>query len=678
MWEESFDGALVMLGETETDAIDLTATANHLGLTEEIVHRVPPEPCQVVIWHLRENTACGIFPQVAKTDPHRLSDGYLSMEGGVDGEFSPSLLQANEVAWMVNATCRGGYLSARPSIHKRTLDFQSDAAVQTGLEDAYFQGAGTYLSDDGVAYLMLSVGGRLFRVNCSDGFKADEITISGDPNMATQPHAWFQQAENWLIVQNGLDRPMLYNGSGTRRADQTGEVPTGGPMAYGKGRLWVARGSLYFGGDLVGSNPSLGRGSVIKFTENEYLSEGGAFSAPGGDITGMAFAANLDTSLGDGDLLVFTNRAAFAFNAPIDRTVWKNLNYPIQRYALMNYGAVNHETIQQVNGDLFFRAQDGVRSLAYARRDFSQWGNTPISRQVHRALNYDTKSRLYAASAVNFDNRFLMTTQPQIDYTHGVYHRGLVVLDFNNVAGMGRKLVPAWEGVWTGLRVLQIVTLDVSNVTRCFIVALDENDKVTVWELTTSMEFDFDGTNRVETEWIVETKGFTFGLPKEKKRLQGADGWMDDLSGNVSATLRFRTDDSACWIPWSKWSDCAKVRDCTETEVCDTDPAQQQVAITNYRHQKRSRISFSEPPDVVDSEDESMSRDGFEFQLRFENTGRFRMKRLDVVAERQPENIQGDMRNTTCLTATSDECQSACREKECCDPDDYGYDIEAS
>ena len=51
-------------------------------------------------------------------------------------------------------------------------------------------------------------------------------------------HVYFQQAENWLIVQDGQNQPYLYNGSTLRRA--TGdEVPVGGPMAYGKGRLWV-------------------------------------------------------------------------------------------------------------------------------------------------------------------------------------------------------------------------------------------------------------------------------------------------------------------------------------------------------------------------------------------------------------------------------------------------------
>ena len=112
-------------------------------------------------------------------------------------------------------------------------------------------------------------------------------------------------------------------------------------MAYGKGRLWVASGSEYYGGDLVYGDPAYGRDSVIRFTENTFINEGGAFAVSSGPITGLAFAANLDTSLGDGDLLVFTPTATYAFNAPVDRDIWKDLNYPIQRFALLNFGSFN-------------------------------------------------------------------------------------------------------------------------------------------------------------------------------------------------------------------------------------------------------------------------------------------------------------------------------------------------
>ena len=259
-------------------------------------------------------------------------------------------------------------------------------------------------------------------------------------------------------------------------------------------------------------------------------------SISNGPITGLAFAANLDTSLGDGDLLVFTPTATYAFSAPVDRDVWKDLNYPIQRFALLNFGSFNHESIVPVNGDLFFRAQDGIRSLIYARRDFTEWGNTPISRQMVRAIAYDTEFYLYAASAVNFDNRMLMTTQPQKVNGRGIVHRGMVALDFDMVSGMGRKLAPAWEGVWTGIDIFQMLTIRIQKADRCFVFGLNQ-DQIGLYEITKNGQFDFDGFDDVPIDWIVETRSMTFAEPGNKKRLMSAEQWYDQVMGQIQSEV---------------------------------------------------------------------------------------------------------------------------------------------
>jgi hypothetical protein len=271
-------------------------------------------------------------------DRNRLVDGYLSTEGGMDSGRPAALIAKNALAWAVNCVFRDGWPEPRPGWVNREMEFGESEELRSGLEDGYFQGAGTYRTDDGRSYIAASVSGRIFTIEITDNFRVAEITIPGDPNQANSRHAWFEQAETWLIVQNNENPAFLFNGAGSRRAADK-EVPVGGPMAYGKGRLWVARGSQYFGGDLVYSDPTFGRDSVIRFTENTFLNEGGAFSVPEGPVSGMAFAANLDSSLGDGDLLVGTNLNVHSFNAPIDRDVWKNMEQPLQRYAAKSFGA---------------------------------------------------------------------------------------------------------------------------------------------------------------------------------------------------------------------------------------------------------------------------------------------------------------------------------------------------
>jgi hypothetical protein len=465
-------------------------------------------------------------------------------------------------------------------------------------------------------------------------------------NNPQAPHVYFQQAENWLVVQDTINVPYLYNGATIRRA--TGdEVPTGGPMAYGKGRLWVANGSEYYGGDLVYGDPAYGRDSVIRFTENTFLAEGGAFAVSNGPITGLAFAANLDTSLGDGDLLVFTPTATYAFNAPVDRDAWKDLNYPIQRFALLNFGSFNHESIVAVNGDLFFRAQDGIRSLIYARRDFTEWGNTPVSRQVVRALAYDTEFYLYAASAVNFDNRMLMTTQPKKVNGRGIVHGGAVVLDFDLVSGMGRKVAPAWEGVWTGVDFFQFLTIRIQNSDRCFAFGLNQGD-IGLYEITKNGQFDFDGFDDAPIDWVIETRSLTFAEPANKKRLVSAEQWYDQVMGSIESKVYFKANEGECWQPWAEFKDCAKYRNCEPGEISCPPAVINCQEVKYYQPAARSRIALPQPPDKCDIQTGGFTRDGYEFQLRYVNTGRFRLKRVAMVAQRLQEDIYGDLSRVAC------------------------------
>lgn len=602
-------------------------------------------------------------------DSNRQYDGFVSVEGGVDSGKSPSILQPNQIAWAVNATVRGGFLASRPGFEKIELTFV-DSDTQDNFEDGRFQGAGTYRTRTGRTYLCASINGRFFTVNLNADYLVEDRSISGDLNSPNQLKVWFKQAEYWLILQDNQSRAILWDGSTPRRA-AANEVPVGGPMTYGKGRLWVANGTSYVGGDLAWTDDALGAGSIIKFTENTFISEGGAFNVPsqdGSSITALSFAANLDTSLGDGDLLVFTNSDVFAFDAPLDRTTWKDLNYPIQRFALLDYGSYAHDSIARVNGDVFFRSRDGIRSLAYARRDFTaRWGNTPISSEVDRALRYDTEHLLYAASAVNFDNRLIMTVQPQFS-NHGVYHRGFAVMDFDLISGMGQRFPPAWEGVWTGIRPLQVVKTIVNGTERCFTFALNADNVIELWEITKSAPFDWDGSEDVAVRWNFETRSMGFSSAFESKKLEGADFWLDGMQGTIDITAKYRADQNPCWTTWAYASDCATYKDCATGDECHV-PAV-------LRPQVRNRIALPKPPDDADTLNGTLSRFGGEFQFRFEIAGRCKFKKLRAFTYVDSEDLFGQSRTTTCVTAGDAECQTGCKEQACCDPQDYDYDIE--
>src|SRR6185436_13856518 len=149
-------------------------------------------------------------------------------------------------------------------------------------------------------------------------------------------------------------------------------VPVGNQITYYMGRIWVAKGREWVGGDIVfgpSGTASLGqRDSMLKFTENVFLNEGGAFAVPMqcGEITALKPIANINTALGQGELVIFTEGAAFAMLVPQDRTTWKNTKEPLVKMVQLSNGAFSQDGVVNVNEDLFYRSNDGIRSLAFS------------------------------------------------------------------------------------------------------------------------------------------------------------------------------------------------------------------------------------------------------------------------------------------------------------------------
>lgn len=548
---------------------------------------------------------------------------------------------------------------------------------------------GTVYAIDAASYELVSLSGNeatFENVNDPPGTANPAnayVLLSGqqipalNPNNPTAPHAWFVQAENVLVIQDGTSLPFMWNGLQMVRANPaTRQVPIGTAMAYGRGRLWVAQGGVYVGGDLVWSNPALGRYSVVYFTENDFLNEGGAFAVPSGTITGLSFAANLDTTLGDGDLLVFTDDDTYAFQAPIDRTVWSQLQYPIQRYALMGTGSRNHESICRLNGDLLFRWEDGVGSFAYSRREqTTSWANTPIGAEVRRALETDNENLLYACSSVNFDNRFMVTCSPRNVQGRGVWHAGVVVIDFDLNSNLSGNKPPVWEGLWTGPRVFQLTVHRVGGVKRLFSLALGTNDEIELWELNKFGNFDYgwegddyENADDIRIQSSIETRGLAAQLPGSLKQIETTDMWFTRLAGQLDISGYYRNETSDKWNPIGTQSLCTKYRDCADVAP----PACQTPAV--YQEQGRSRLALNTPPDTQDLLNGGMAREGYVFQVRLDFEGVWRMSKFRVGFQVRDEDQFGSLEGAGCIANEDQVCQTAeCKTNEFCAPDDYSY-----
>lgn len=275
------------------------------------------------------------------------------------------------------------------------------------------------------------------------------------------------------------------------------EIPTGSVMAYGQGRLFIANPNRFEiqALDLIGShlNKEAGtdsnnnkvyplldpRTSVLFNTENTYLSEGGSFLMPGfmGKITGMEFVPVQDTATGQGQLYVFCEFGAASFNVGSPRSSW-NTTERFQSVLYQGIGAVGPDAFAQVNGDLLFRATDGLRSYRNATAQFNSWGNTAISAEMNRALKGDELHLLHNVSMAYTDRgRVLMTCMPEekqpdtINDKPRLAYKALVSLDFNTLSGSLGKSSAAYDGIWTGLDFVQLLSGEFGRRDKTYILA---------------------------------------------------------------------------------------------------------------------------------------------------------------------------------------------------------------
>jgi hypothetical protein len=610
--------------------------------------------------------------------PRRYTDGSVTFEGGIDAGVMPSEVDKNQVAFAVNASFRQGFISPRPGFIQKdydvclsiTADSTLVTADQTNVtadgfsEECYgssnltgvFQCALPYIGDNGATFILMLISGKVWLYDC---LQNSVQNLSASPNLENPSNildGWMVQAENFVVIQDGQSTPLIFNGSNLRRAT-TDEIKCGRVMAYVNGRIWyaLANGFSFRATDIVYGDGT--RASVLKETENTFLNEGGDFAVPSdsGGITAMAVPGDPDTSLGQGPLLVFTPRYVFSVQAPVDRDTWKNLSYPIQAISLLTSGALGARSAITVNGDVFYRAVDGVRSFIIARRSFTDPGNTPISGEILNIAENDQTSLLWSGSAVVFDNRLLMTGQPRYN-AQGVIHKALMVLDFELITSMRKKFPPAWAGIWTGLDVLQVLKTESVYGDRCFSIARGENGTIQIWEISKGDKFDNNiADGKKEIQWLVHTRAYNFEIPFGLKRLDSGDIFIDSLDGDASFNVEYRPDQYPGWIEWADWAECATTLQC-----------QPACPLVNFQPQYRPKMRLPTPSDVpCNSSISTPTRNMYEVQMSLTVTGYCRIKSIRVHAYDVQEPAVGE-----CLVF------EGCKTLDACDVNPFTYTSE--
>lgn len=489
-----------------------------------------------------------------------------------------------------------------------------------------FQDASYFVPHGTPACLMVSVGGRLYQMRPKGvrGFKIAEVQMPYR-NRSNIPRAYMEQADKFHITQDGESKPIIFDGALARRAKDN-EVPVGKQMAYGMGRLVVAvRNRELTFGDLYGSNDGTDPGdAVVIFSEATYLNEGfnASIAFTLGEITGLHFAPQQDSAVGDGELLAFSESGVSSFFLSQPREQWKDSAF--QRVTLLNIGGRGHDMVVSFNGDLWFRSDDGWRSYRQARAEIQGWAHLPMSTEVRSYMDSDTARLLQYGSAINFGSRLISTCTPRTNQNK-LYHNGLIALDFDVLSTFGQATRPAWDGHWSKLKFLKLVTGKFDGVNRAFAFALDTDGKNAIYELTENDADDFDGP----VSWELEMRSMNFDSPFNEKKILGGDIWVDDVTATTTITASFKCDQEPSWQPWQELSAINASGTCQEI-TCG--------GVPTVKKGYFPRKTLIEPTDTPNGQTGRNARRCFEFQSKLTGVGRCKIKRFRVSAHQIVED----------------------------------------
>lgn len=156
----------------------------------------------------------------------RIITGQIAFSSGVDSskpttvasQNYPDGIKPDQLVWGNNLTVRGGGISPRNGWKPLAQD-----APWSGL----YQGGYMYEPDGGLPYIVLSIGGRIYRVRVDTDNSVEDLSgLSGLTNPAGELQSYFVQGEQFLIIQAGdlTTLPLFWDGTTLRRSAGSARV----------------------------------------------------------------------------------------------------------------------------------------------------------------------------------------------------------------------------------------------------------------------------------------------------------------------------------------------------------------------------------------------------------------------------------------------------------------------
>lgn len=479
----------------------------------------------------------------------------------------------------VNRAFRFGINAPRKPFRELQLTFASQAD-QFLFEGGNVQGAFFYDSYPTFqnSYLFVSIAGTIFQIQIIGN--TGTVTRFFDGNDPTLMHAWFVQGFNWMIVQNGVDLPIVWDGTNPPRRSKPNapdyEIPTGSVMAFNQGYIAVCSSDgtnqlalsnqVYSTSGLTTSNvPANSTQDLITFT---YRGPGqNPIGSPIfiGDINGLFSMPYLDTGTGQNELLLCGTDGLVSIDLSANRDTW--VDTQIIRISLIGIGCYSSHSLCSLNGDLFFRNTEGIYSYRNSRMEFqSTWNQAPISLDVRQWLDQDRPDLIQYNHQMAWNNYLFSTIYPVLfppnNPLAGFHrcHKGLVVMDCEPESTVGREGAPKWNGIWTGIRPTAMVEGRINLQHRAFAFSYDIDGKNRLYEFLRDGTDDLFNGGSVRIQSILDTRNMGAvqlqggGSTNFDPKIVGAvEVELSNIRDVVDVDISLRPDSSPCYVPISSY-----------------------------------------------------------------------------------------------------------------------------
>jgi hypothetical protein len=405
---------------------------------------------------------------------------------GLDSISNPSLLPQGTYQWGQNIVNRGGIIETRQGFAE--IDSRLNEAPR-GLILAKF---------NNVPYLLAAIGDYIYKIRLSPLGTLTRINGISFPYSTGKRMVHFElcvQARKTLtngstqtvdppkfivVIQDGVTTPAYFDGTTAAHITEANVGPTPTPigdfMKWSGDRLWVAKGSKLYAGDLL--NP-------LQFTEGGVGASGGFFYLPN-KVTGMGVTHDFKS------LLVMTDNTTSAFQSGLeDRTAWGQTQ-DFQRVIFPSIGCASHRSIINQYGMTWWQSHDGVVSLDAALQAY-QTSRMQVRDQNMARSKEQVKWNNGGGCAGSFGN-FLFFSNP----SGSQYNVHTWVMDAGVVDTLNQIAPPAWCSNFTGVRPEQWVTGEVKGVQRCFCISNDlvpQGRQATIWEAFIGQRMDVPKVN---------------------------------------------------------------------------------------------------------------------------------------------------------------------------------------